>query len=612
MIDFYIRFNTEKQGFESVTTSTVFEKYKKYICIEKKLNTSQVYYYSNTFDQSEFEKSYLETNEDLFFLFGSVNFRNAINSGNNLNVPVEEVYKIVSKNKDFYKLIKGNFVCILFNKVNLSIEIINSPWGVIPVNYWVKNGIVQISSNLTFILKQIEKPVLNKTSLIQVSLFDTILGSNTLVEGIKQLQYGEIISIVNNKVISSKYYTHSLLLGHPKKRKESLYSIIENLKQNIQILPLEKPFLFGLTGGYDCRLNLGLLPKDKYNKLIAYTYGMPISQEFKIAEEIAKRYGLKYKKILLEDEFEKDYIRNADEVLFLGDGFTPFMRVNYYYAHKHLSAYARECITGMYGSEFIKPMHVMADSVSINPETVSAFFSLKPIDSIAEYFNNTKKSAVRYYNEEIYSNASLEETLEIIKNNYIVGKENLSKEERIFNFYLNEGMRKFFMEILRVDRMFVNHHLPYLDIDFLEVLLNSEYAGVYNNIFNESIIKRRKGQMLYVDVLDRVKPDLNNIPVDRGYKPKHMKNLAGWTYVTAGYFLGKKMRHFLKGNTTFNTKKWRGMVYNSNVETLKSSNSIFNDMLYKGFNSGYYLKNEHVFGKHYSLKKWLDSNGLLY
>ena len=73
------------------------------------------------------------------------------------------------------------------------------------------------------------------------------------------------------------------------------------------------------------------------------------------------------------------------------------------------------------------------------------------------------------------------------------------------------GMRKFFMEILRIDRFFVDHKLPFLDQDFIEALLASEYAGVYNNIFNESLLKRRKGQMFYVDALARLNPALNHI-----------------------------------------------------------------------------------------------------
>ena len=60
------------------------------------------------------------------------------------------------------------------------------------------------------------------------------------------------------------------------------------------------------------------------------------------------------------------------EALLISDGFAPFMRCNYLYAHRSLSPYAKSCITGMYGSEFIKPMHVMADSVSINSRTVQA------------------------------------------------------------------------------------------------------------------------------------------------------------------------------------------------------------------------------------------------
>ena len=65
------------------------------------------------------------------------------------------------------------------------------------------------------------------------------------------------------------------------------------------------------------------------------------------------------------------------------------------------------------------------------------------------------------------------------------------------------------------------------------------------------------------------------------------------------------------GNTTFNTKKWRSMVYESNQDVLQKKSSIFKDDLNQKYLEGYHLKNEHVFGKHFSIKKWLNDNQLI-
>jgi len=611
MIDFYIKINRKEKKI--LKPSECLSYYQKYACVENESTLGQVYYYTNSFFEMEHSESLFENEQYFFFLFGKVFYRNNIEGAESKkDLPAKKVYEIVNNNLRHYEIIKGNYAYILVKKNNYSVVIVNSPFGVLPINYAVQDGFVYISSNLTMILEQLTIKTVNKAALVQISMFDTILGNNTLIKEIKQLQYGRLITINGLKVDEDVYFNHSNLLGKkPLQRKDVIYDITQTLRDNAALLPTDKPFLMGLTGGYDCRLNFALINEKNYKNIKAYTYGMSISPEIKIAKLIAKKYNLSHEIIILEEEFEKDYVSNADEVLKLGDGFTPFMRVNYYYAHRYLSKFSRECITGMYGSEFIKPMHVMEDSVTINPQTVNAFYSENIVEALTQYFHKIKNSQDSYFTQEVFCDTAWEETLELIRANYITDKESLTKEERIFNFYLNEGMRKFFMELIRVDKMFVNHSLPYLDLDFLELLLKTKYAGVYNHIFNESLIKRRKGQLLYADTLAKLNPELNNIPVDRGYKPKYLRSNLGWLFVSVGYVFGKKLRKLIKGNTTFNTKKWSSMVYEENIDILSQKHSFFNDNLMERYRAGYHLKNEHVFGKHFSVKKWLSINNLL-
>lgn len=604
MIDFFIEINTTKgNSFYSKPLQGI-DFYNEFIIKEEEIKNNSLYFYSNCFENCEIKNHFYENNQYYFFLFGKVFYRNNVKESNEV-LKIEKVFNIILSTNNYNNIIKGNYAFVLIKKENMSIEIVNSPFGVIPINFALDKKKIFISSSLSMILSKISRKSINNSALIQVSLFDTILGHNTLVNEINQVQYGEIITIKDFNVKYHSYYNHLELFNKkPKSRKSTIDHLTNTYRKNVSILPTEKPFLLGLTGGYDCRLNFAILPKEVHKNIIAYTYGMAKSKEIEIAEQIATKYILCYKKIILNEEFEKDYIQNADKVLLLGDGFTPFMRVNYFYAHKYLSKFSRECVTGMYGSEFIKPMHVMNDSVSINPQTVNAFFSDNVIDSIVKYFNDTKNSNITFLKKEIFSNQALEETIETIRDNYL-NKEYFSKEAKIFNFYLHEGMRKFFMELIRIDKMFIKHNLPYLDIDFLELLLNSKYAGVHNNIFNESIIKRRKGQMFYADAISKLNKELNNIKVDRGYKPKYLRTDLGWIFVSLGYLFGKRLRKIVKGNTTYNTKKWRTMVYNSNKDLLEKKDDIFNNELYSWIQSNHHLKNEHVFGKHFSIKKWI-------
>lgn len=613
MIDFYLKIEDGiKVEKPQEKPYSLLKHYFKYVKIENETYFDHAYYYSNSFWQEEHPNSVYSNERELFILFGNVYYRNHIKNDNYSALEIETVYNIVKAENPFHGFIKGNFSYVLIDKRTKRVELVNSPYGVIPINFSMENDNIFISSNLSFIKSQLHSVSINKAALVQVSMFDTILGNNTLITEIEQLQYGQRVLFEEGQIKKETYYDHTDVFNNsPISRKESLHGLIETIKQNSKSWPQNESFLMGLTGGYDCRLNFSLMPKENHKNIVAYTYGMSSSMEITIANKISKKYQLKHEVIELEEDFEKEYISNANEVLKLSDGFTPFMRVNYFYAHRYLSQFAKECITGMYGSEYIKPMHVMEDSVTINPSTVKAFYSENILESIKKNFHELKASDDAYFTEEVFTNDALEKTLDLIDSNYIENKTNLNKEQRIFNFYLNEGMRKFFMELIRVDKMFVNHIIPYLDMDFLELLMGSMYAGVNNHIFDESIIKRRKGQLFYSDVMNILNPALNNIPVDRGYKPKHLRTEIGWLYVTSGYVFGKKLRKWTKGNTTFNTKKWRTMVYEANQDVLQKKSNIFKDDLYQKYLDGYHLRNEHVFGKHFSIKKWLNDNQLI-
>lgn len=612
MIDFFIKYD-RKSVIENVASPfRCLDFYQKYIKYEKFQSWGNLIYFSNSFEIGEHKNSVFETERHIFFLFGKTYFRNNINSNLTVReIPIDVVYKILLKKDRFIEEIKGNFVFILFDKENKSIVITNSPFGVTPINYSNQGTSVLISTNLSAIFKQLDSPKVNDTALVQLSLFDTILGDNTLIKQISQLQNGQEVNISENNVKKQFYFKlDSLFSQNPTSRKESLRDLHRTLKTNMDLIPTDEKFLFGLTGGYDCRLNFSLIDDADYKNIVSYTYGMSKSPEIEIAEKIANHYGIEYHKIILEEDYESKYLNNADEVIQLGDGFTPFMRANYFYANNILSTISRKSITGMFGSEFIKPLHILDGSVTLNKETMNAFLSNNPIDSLVKYFRNSAKSSNKYLRQTVFSESVLEECIQLINDQYL-DKHHLPKEMILYNFQMTEGIRKFFIEIFRIDKVFVEHYLPYLDMDFLELLFASKYAGIHNNPYNESLIKRRKGQLLYVDVMNISKPYLNNIPVDRGYKPKYLTSNIGWVAVTFGYLFGKKLRKMFKGNQTYNTIKWKTAVFEANKEFLLHKNDYFSDNMYSDFTNGTFAKNEHVYGKHYSAKKWLEFMNLI-
>ena len=65
-------------------------------------------------------------------------------------------------------------------------------------------------------------------------------------------------------------------------------------------------------------------------------------------------------------------------------------------------------------------------------------------------------------------------------------------KEILFMFFLTQEMRKLFLEALSIQKYFVDDFMPYLDIDFIKLLFQIQFAGLYYGIFEDNPIKRRK------------------------------------------------------------------------------------------------------------------------
>lgn len=590
--------------FNGITELNYYNRHRQH---EQNYSYDGISVYTNSFSQLDKSDFLAEDDENHFFVIGDVFYRNRFSHLKKSRLEISEVIAVIEGDYSaFHHKIKGNYVYIKVNKISKEVLIVNSPLGVRPIYYSSDPSYTLVSTNMSFIAKIRESNSINNTALISYALFDTIIGHHTILRDVYMLQYGEKIKISSGTIERIKYYdTIELLKRTPIERKLAIEEISTSLKTNIDLFPVNQPFLLGLTGGFDGRMNLALIDEQNLSNVIAYTYGMDGSKEIEIASEIARKKGIRHEIVSLGKDYESKYLDMADETLLISDGYAPFMRCNYMYSHEILSSYSRECMTGMYGSEIIRPMHVMADDVSLTSDTVAAFLSGDILESVEKMMDYQSQNG--FFRDSVFHQNNKVELLEMV-NKYIVNESNLSREFLLYNFYLNEGMRKFFMEIIRVDRYFVNHHLPYLDLDFFESVITSEYAGIHNNAFKESPYQRRKGQFLYVDVMDRFAKDLNYIKVDRGYSPHRLKGGLNWLIVGLGFYFGKKLRKKIKGNDTFNTKVWRNRVYEANIETLKREDPWFNNSLFSRFNDKYHLvtKNEHIYARHYSLKRWFE------
>ena len=142
-------------------------------------------------------------------------------------------------------------------------------------------------------------------------------------------------------------------------------------------------------------------------------------------------------------------------------------------------------------------------------------------------------------------------------------------------FLLKESLIKYWHTEFHVVSVFVDDYVSFADLDYLEVLFNSSYAGIYKGLMAKNQFQRKNPHDLYVDLSALNNDKLNYFYNDRYFKPGWLKyGKAGW--LLAG--LAKKFGNsFLrnKENDTFDSKNWAIQFYKQNLNQIKAKNMLF-------------------------------------
>lgn len=611
MIDFILKVGENVRSPNREKLDFLFRHYKKEVEYNYDGISLSLFYGDETAD------NFLETEDYIFFVIGYIfpifDCRNILKAKS-----VSDYYQLLlSKGyRYFLNLYKGNYTLVLVDKKNKSVSLINSILSTNFIFYTLNSKGIIVSSSLWLMLDGMESFEIDTQALIEISIFDYVLGDKTLIKKVHHLEYADIVHLRNNpyRIVKEKSYDFQGLITSPESKsflRAGKADLIDIMRYNIKlIIDSESKCLFPITGGLDSRLNLSLVESNDKKKIITYTYGMEKSVQFAIAQKVVSTLELEHIPVYLNNEFTHSYPLYAENAILLSSGYAPYMRANFYYAFSKLQQVARACVSGVFGSELIRPMH-LSGGQSLNYSTVRLFAGGDHLKLLNEIFEiNKRRELVK---ASLWTAEIRDKIYDYLRLKYFARyhtglpgeSPEMSWKEKLFLFHLEEGMRKFFMEELSIEKYFVRVYTPYLDFDFVSKLFLSDYAGLYNGIFEESLFKRRKGQYFYADVLKVIAPHLAKIKTDRGIKPEDLHSIFGWLKVMAGYFYTKMVKTKIVGNDTYNQNLWDVKFFNHCKDRLQIQDEFFNISL-KDLDK--ILENGHSyeFSRHLSLKLWLD------
>lgn len=540
------------------------------------------------------------------FVFGNRKLCELQNLKCSRRLRAKDVFELYEKKgRECVHYIKGSFTIVSYDEQENRIVLISDHLNVLPVYYSCKNGIFVFSSAVKPILdSSLVDRKIEKTAVAEFAIFDYPLGDRTFYSSIRTVEYACILAANQKGVEKQRYFSVSdLFQDELYNKQEALDMLSEILHDNSRLYVKDADkFLLALTGGFDCRMNLALNDRQPEDYL-CFSYGMPGSRQLEIPAEIARRLELHYTPVVLDSNFEKEYEDCALRALFYSDGTAPILRANYPYAFRQLKEFSDIAVTGLFGSEVLRPIRNLGIQINKNSENVfmSDDFE-KSLRSIFDY-----ESGKGYIRSDIFD-VSYDEIRDYLKNTYFSSGEHRNKLVNLYHFFIAEGVRKYFMQEIRIERVYVETRFPYFDFDFVKAIFRTPYAGLYNGALKESPIGRRNAQSLYAYVIDKYKPELGQIPVDRGYRPADLLSRAWFLKILPGY-MKAKVYYRKKGNDTFDAERWTDLIFSKETGLIRKKTDIFPGTLYDRYTNRENLHDNYRFSRMFSLKYWFEHDG---
>lgn len=559
---------------------------------------------------------YFYKDEIHIFKIGNVFINNRYREKNSaFNGALEEIDLIslyTNYGTDLAKYIKGIFLLLIFDEKQNQYFAFQSICGLYDLYSYKSENFIILSTCLDLLINSNPVPKkIDNISLLQHIIFDYPLSEKTLFQEVNLLPSQTYLCYDLNTVKTNKYFNYLPLLrnSHKLSWDETLREIPAIFNNTIDtITSTSDKICSAITSGFDSRANLSRLVKIEKDVLY-YSWGMPGSLEIRVPLEIVNKMKLNHLPIYLDEDFESKYGYYAKQAIFWSGGKATIRRANHNYGHEILSQYSREVLTGLIGSELIRPANAVGHIFT--KDFIDILYSTNKEAEIERIIN---KQIHRSFIKESFFNSNrddlINETLAYFKKFEDYGEKHI----QLYLFSLNEGFRKYFGHEIHGCRMHVNINTPYIDDDFVEFILNTPIPDLNIYAFKRNPDSLRKGQLVYLPIIQSNCKDLLYMRTGRFYKPKDLLSPIYPLSVMPGII--RKYLHQSRSNDTFNTEKWNSIMFKSEQKVMNLDNSIFNNLNMLVESKPEHLVENQQFNwnmhiaKHFSIRLWLDSFNL--
>ena len=399
--------------------------------------------------------------------------------------------------------LKGSFHFVVYDARSRVLKLFSDKYGLLPLYYSIGSDRMVFAAGVKAILQDRRvRRNLDYRSFADFLHFGQILGNKTLFEDVALLPPGSVLTFDLNsceKTLQSYWNLDSLFVENGAYNPaiscdDAATLLIESIKTASR--PKDSIGL-SLSGGLDSRAILAGMGKDAEG-VYTYTLGLPGCADQKLAEKMSRIAGTRHEFIELDRGYLQDFNGMANNMIRLSDGMyhphesTEMLALNY------LRNAAFKILLRGHGGELAKAS--LAYPVMATPEVYSLSKGKEATDFIFRSTNLVIRDiqAKALLTPDAYSRTkdaarqSLEESCGRVC-------EKLEPADLCLYYYASEHIRRQVVASLDIFRTQVEIRLPYLDEDYLKVLLQLP------------VNKRNSGEV-HCALIKRCMPELVKIP----------------------------------------------------------------------------------------------------
>ena len=431
----------------------------------------------------------------------------------------------------------GHYCFMFFDKRTQELLIGNSLFSILPLYYHINNERVIFSDNALSLGQYAGCTNLSKRFVLESVLFNYPLFSQSVIEGIYLLPSNSGILISSSGVKTIKHTSiEELFSSASLPRKRNGDRMADVFLDNVWKYLPDEHYFTSLTGGFDGRT---LTAAGRYfgKSFSCYCFGTPDSRDLKTASSISSETGIPFVAINLDDNYIKEQSHDDGRSFIISSSGTgTFTRAHYLFASEQLKGKTRYIVTGNFGSEIFRAMHIPGVVISRNLFTIFKSANLQDACKAIR-----KSPEMNYLNQ-----AEFCSELKELENDiaglpcFSIKYKDLTRSMQFYIFVFEELFRKYFGAELVSQFGSIKNRTPFIDIDFLRELLTTEFAGIHSKFYEGNPLKRFRGQLLYAQIIRKAFPALGKMITEKGYRPDDLISVAGKFRILRSY-TGKQL-----------------------------------------------------------------------